>query len=514
MNNEMDTIHSAYVKAGEFIEKREYVFLSILIFLGGALRFYILPSTAWDGDPARDLLVSQHILLYHEIPNIGHVASGTNPIFYYPPVYYYLLALLQIPSTNTWYILSIFVLLNVVSIGIFYHIAKRLSTVASALFATLLYAFSSFYLDRQTSLTSMHFTLPLLLTGTLFHLIGIQKHRSAYVYIGLFFLVISSSINYAALILIPVYLLWTCIAFRKNLGNPIKFADFVFILFTLIYFSFARHVILNYGLNEFIAPFLPGNNITVQNFPAHVLEQYLLLLSTIFPLFTQGFAVLIIIAIIWALFHKRRNIQSILYPASFLIMTLLLCAVKNMPVESYYYYLVAPFVFILIGKCIQLIKVNVVAVVFSLLIVLCAGWSSMGGINSLFYRAHTYQAAEQTVDSILAQIASIEGDRFGKNPRLVRLTLLNQGNMGWEGLAYSFFLEKKTGKIFRIYDHFNNLEWINEPLYHVVICGVGKITTLSWCRGNFSSTNRNYTFIKMLSTNVPFPMLLYKRSDY
>ena len=446
----MNTLHSVFRNITEIIKKNDRVFLGFFIIFGALLRFILLPSTIWSGDAARDLLVSQHILIYHEIPNIGHVASGTNPVSYYPPLYYFLLAILQIPSTNTWYILSVFVLLNVASIGIFYCIAKRLSNSISALLATMLYTFSSYYLDQQTTLTSMHFALPLFFTGTLFHLAGIQKRQPSLVFFGLFFLVIASSINYAVLILIPIFLAWTFVTFKKDPKKTTYFICYVYILFIVIYFSLVKYIVTNYGWSTFLAPLSLDNNISIRNFPAHIVEQYYTLLSTVFPLYTRVFMGILLIAIIWITLQRPKQIISILYPISFLVTTLLLCAVKRGSVENYYYYLVAPFVFIIIGMCFQSKKTTVIAIILVSTIFVCAGWSSIRNSEWLFHRSRTYQETEHTVDTILTELKSVENVRFNQNLSFVAITALNKTNYYWEGLKYSFFFEKKIGKVFWI----------------------------------------------------------------
>lgn len=494
--------------------KKEYIALFFILILAAVFRFALLPTTVWSADAARDLLVSRHILLYHEMPNIGHVASGTNPVFYYPPVYYYLLALIQIPSTDIWYVLGVFVLLNITSIAVFYAITKQLSSPFPALVATSLYAFSAYYLDRQTTLSSMHFTLPLFLTGTLFHLTGIKKRKLVLICIGLTFLMVSASINYAALILIPVFFLWTCLAFKRHLEKPLFFLLFIYALFCLLNFHFAYYIVTHYGWAQLLTPFSPQHNTSLEQFSvSNLVSQYGLLMSQPFPLYTR-FVMNTFIFLLGTLpFRNRTMLLQACYPLSFLITTLLFSAIKNIPVIGYYYYLVIPFVFVTIGIVIQPIPRNRIMILLSGAVILCTLWLTVVTIRLPFYRSNSFYAAEQTVNEVVSVVNTINTAQKSDNPHVVRITAFTKEGGEWESLAYGFFIEKKFGKVYQVYDHYNNLDWKASSDYFASVCQISDTTSQEWCNQQFTVKYPNYTFVKKITAPTNFPVMLYRKSS-
>lgn len=497
----------------------ELLFLALILVTGTILRFVLLPTTHWYGDPARDLIVSRHIIKYNEIPKIGQAASGTNPMFFYPPIYYFLLAFIQIPSTNTWYVYSVYILFSVTTISTLYYIAKRLSGPWSAAVAVILYTFSSFYLEIHTTLNSDNFALPFFLLGTLFHLKGIQKNKSLDVFIGLFFLALASSIFYAAMILLPIYMLWTIVAFHNKPKKIAYFFIFTCAILGILFFRFFQYFLIS-GKGNILIPLSPYNNISVStDLFIHLYYQYRLFLSTIFPFYTSLFMIFIPIAIIVFLIRMRKFF-SILYLLSFVFFTLLLCALKNKPVEAYYYLLVAPFVFIIIGLITRYRIKRSPALLFSVFLVLLASWSSMRGNEYFFLRKNTYREIEQVAMEIMSELKALQRQNHYQNLHFARLTVLNEKNEAdWDGLNYAFFMENEAGKIFKVTDKIegaltvtNNLDWTTTDDYYVLICLLGSTTTLPWCLLNFNYEHPNYTYIRQIQTTSPFPIVLYKKN--
>ena len=493
--------------------KNEYPTLFLIIFLGTALRFILLPTTVWFGDPARDLLVTQHMVLYHEIPHIGHVASGLNPVFYYPPLYYYLLAVIQLVSTNIWYVLSVFVVLNILGIVAFYLIGKELSNPLGALIATTLFTFSPYYLNSQTTLTSMHFSLPFFLTGTFFYLRGIQKRKFVYVLLGLFFIVIAAVINYAALILIPAFILWTIIRFRHDLIKPILLILFVYTLLIGIFSSFAAYIISHYGVNTLFRSFYPLNNITLNHdFVSNFVREYRRLLSTIFPGFSVYLMLLMPLAIVLLFFSNvRKKLFSFGYLLSFIVLTLCLSSIKAGTIDSYYYYLIAPFIFLLIGMSVAFSWGMVRPLLVSIIVLSLSVLATLQNMPTVFRRSNSYRNTERVVDSILSELAFIR--QHGYKNVLFMPVVLSEKNADWESTAYYYFFERKLGKLVRVYDYYNNLQWIGGDDYIVMICLTGDKTTLFWCNRYFLYTYPNFTFVKYLVTPSNYPVELFKNNS-
>ena len=63
--------------------------------------------------------------------------------------------------------------------------------------------------------------------------------------------------------------------------------------------------------------------------------------------------------------------------------------------------------------------------------------------------------------------------------------VLSEKNIDWESTAYYYFFERKLGKLVRVYDYYNNLQWIGGDDYIVIICLIDDKTTLFWCNRYF-----------------------------
>lgn len=487
----------------------KYLFFIVILITGAFLRLILLPNMEWFGDPARDILVAQHILRYGEIPNIGHVASGTNPIFYYPPLYFYILAILQIPSTNIWYIGSTMVLFNVLSIVVIFFLTKRLSDTLSAFIATTFYTYSPYILQNQSSITAYRFDLPIFLLGTYLHITGIQKKQPIVLFLSLFFLAIASSINYAVLILMPIFILWIIIYFHKHIDLILSILLYTYTLFIIIFYGFAKHTITLYGWTSFIAPFLPTNYIQIVD-PIHTfINHCILFLTNVFP--EQAFVSLILILfllcinIIW----KRQRIVSLLYPLSFIMITIVLSALKKQPVMSYFYYSVTPFLFILLGMC-STVKKPYGATIISGIIILFLGWYALSPGDISIQPNLSYQKTEYAVDAIIAEIKKIKIQEQYPDILFWRLRVIDIYTNEWQMSAYAYFLEKKLGRLLKINDHYHNLAWIGTTDYLVIVCQADENTTTSWCHKHIIAEYPQAILIKQIITPLQYPVFLYR----
>ena len=486
LQREFSKLRNSFSKSAEI-----YIFLAIIV-VGSVVRISVIPTTLWYGDVARDLLVSEHIFRYHEIPNIGHVASGTNPIFYYPPIYYFFLTLLKGPFMSIWYLTGIFVFLAVISLGLLYLINRQLFGVRIAMIATSLFALSPFYIDRQTTISSMHFTLPIFLGGTLLHLTGIQRRDKNYLFVGLFLLVVASSINYAALICIPIFLLWILVKFRK-LRNFFNSTTFVITCFYILYLPFAYFVTVHYGFDAFLFPFLPSSNVSPHsNVLLNIVTEYRKIVMNVFPAGTSVLMILFPIVLLVAQFRRKKTFPY-LYVLGFIVLTLLLSAMKNKPTENYYYFLMDSFfISAICASFVDSFGFSIACVA----IVSFFCWSNASSSLALVHREPSYQKTQTFMNAIVQKLQSTDPHLIQGNQIHFQFAAENRLSNDWDGLKYSFFLEKRFGKVFRIYDHYDNLQWITPDTYIVILCLVDYMTTPSYCLDYFKYYHPNHKLLK------------------
>lgn len=494
------------------MKKLHIVILTVIIIGGALLRLSLLPSTIWSGDSARDLIVSSHILKYKEFPIVGHAASGTNPMFYYPPVYYYLLALLQIPSTSIAYVLTFLVLFNMVGIMSFYNTVKLLSDKNCALIATFLFTLSSFYLSRQTTLTSMSFTLPIFLTGTFFHLRGTLKISVIDTIIGYSLLIISSAINYAALILLPIYFFWTVLFFRKRVIKILSIGLFNVIYFIALFYGFISHVIHINGINYVITPFSPTHNIQFHNYFHSIFAQFYFAISIIFPVYTKLIIALFLLSIFVDIYTTRRPSYVLNYPMSIIGMTIILAGMKNVPVATHYYYLALPFFYMIISALFYRQNRMMFQTLNILLIILLC----ISGLNirsNIWARTKSLHQASKIVDDIDIDIDINESVGEIDHEKSYKIIALHSSNQDGESLRFAYFAEKKFGKLYTVSNEsFYSLDWDGKEDHLAVICLTDDTTDINFCKTKIVEMYPRAVFIRRIHTSSTYPIMLYSNN--
>jgi len=222
--------------------------LIFIILIGAFLRFYkINEYMFFAGDQGRDILSASHLLLYGKIPLSGPLGSGI-PLLS-PPTYYYIITLLFALSGMKILLLQyLIIILGIASILLVYLVTRELSSKKSALFATLLYSFSSLMILYSRSITQPFITPFFLLLFLLFLLKAFKQKKYKYFLISLPLFIIWVQLYYASLILVPVLLFWIFYIGHKIKPQKKFFLYNFMILFFLscfFYFPFIKYEIIN-----------------------------------------------------------------------------------------------------------------------------------------------------------------------------------------------------------------------------------------------------------------------------
>lgn len=491
-----------------------YSILGSIILFQIILRLNLASHARWFADNMRDIAVSIHIATENEHPQIGHVAAGTNPIFYYPPFYYYLLSGLQKISTDPLVILKIYIIMNVFTILLVYKIASLVGNHYAGLIAAFLYAFSSYYVERQLTIWSIYATLPFFLLGFYLYTSGMVKKNVKVLVLSVLPLCFATTINYAALILLPLFIIFVFFRFRPISKIPVYVADGFFLTMIFLYAKFAYFFISTYSLGTFIAPFFPGNNIRLSSLYFHRLFEYgTQLWTALYPHFSLMLIVLLITGLI-AVGVQRKYLIRLAYLLSFPLFTILLSAAKYSEFDVYLYFLIAVFVIFIISVLIVWTYDTKKKwfVTLPILAIIAGGffYSGQKNIQDIPYQPNTYQMIQEVTERIASEVKTIEREEKRDNPRFFQLIAINKEYDAWESTRYYYFLEKYLGKLFVIDDHWNNLKWITTNDYLFLVCyknesevqmtGEEKDTCLHYMDRYFP----NYVLVKPLIFSFPY----------
>lgn len=489
--------------------------LVIAIITGSTMvRFSLLPNSRWTGDAARDILVAKHIALYGERPNLGHVASGTNPISYYPPVYFSLLSLISRVHYSAEFILAVFFILNSISQILLYRIARNFTTPAFSLFSVLLFSTSLFYIERMTMLSSMHFSLPFFLLGIFLHSTGIRMRRVGRLAVGLGLLLVASSINYAALITIPVFYFWSfrlLKSVRARLSLTLILAGSTFLLF----FPFARYIMTTYSPNAFFSPFYPSHYTL--SYPEAYGVQALSVLSTmtqaLFPALPlpKLSGVLILLFLVIPIFTKKWR-QKRVYVLSVVVITLFFMMTNNAPTPAYYFYLIGPFLFLGISLSLETVwrasRLAVVRTVTLLLafIIFSAVAETAPKIFSptYFSTTPTFSRTKNVTMRIAEEIRSLQARFAFQDIHFYTITIHTPIVDHWEQTTLWYFLEETFGKMTTVSDRTaNNLKITNRSDIVMVICRDYDEHTERVCQDRVRR-NEGYALLEKISLPLPW----------
>jgi len=264
------------IKLNKIKSFRYEIIVIIFCIAGFIFRYNNLPGE-WMSDTARDFLYAKHIVYYKEFPFFGPYAMGTKS--FYSPYYYYLLSVPLIFNPDLFFLLTIIVLINSLSILFVYLIASACLDKKAGIIASLFFTLSSSHILYGSTLWSAYLVIPPALLGILFFTKFLINKKK--IYFRLSFLVISLSglIHYSVISLIPAFLLWT---FFKKI---ISFRAVVFNALVSMAPAVLLHIPLLISQNQFF-PVTPRINVIPSLIyfitPYKLWKNFLLFLKSVF----------------------------------------------------------------------------------------------------------------------------------------------------------------------------------------------------------------------------------------
>ncbi|OGG30183.1 hypothetical protein A3A63_00930 [Candidatus Gottesmanbacteria bacterium RIFCSPLOWO2_01_FULL_46_9] len=237
------------------------IFLCITSFIFRAYR--LQDRLFWEGDQARDLLISYQIAQGKVFPMIGATAVGFQTIFFYPPYYYYLLALFSYISKDPLVIASIFVLIQSLATTLMFGIGKHYGNVLMGIVLAIFYTFSSQMITQGSNIGSLYLMPVLFLLGLLITRKSISSNSvSPKLALGYFFLILSTTFHYSSSIF--VFFLWCYDIFnllkKRHYHEVILFCVFTWLIVLILY----SPLVSQFGFPTVAQYFSPNANMSIQ----------------------------------------------------------------------------------------------------------------------------------------------------------------------------------------------------------------------------------------------------------
>jgi 4-amino-4-deoxy-L-arabinose transferase-like glycosyltransferase len=239
-------------KLKKFIKRHWW--LSLLIIIGGFLRFYNLNSSLqFLGDQGRDALVLKNIILDHDLVFLGPITSVGD--MYLGPFYYYFMApFLWLFSFNPAGPAYATTLIGVITIPVIYLITKEMFSKKAAIYTSILYTIGSIPILQTRGAWNPN-PMPLVVLGILYSLYQANyKKNPRLLWLFGLSLAIALQLHYMIVFLAPL-LVWQTILILKNQKSRKYFvsAIIIFILLNLplALFEFKNNFLNTRGLSYY-----------------------------------------------------------------------------------------------------------------------------------------------------------------------------------------------------------------------------------------------------------------------
>src|SRR3989344_2328990 len=324
--------------------------IASILLVGLVIRvFFLFRATPFAADTARDLLMGYHIAKFHEIPTIGHSASGNS--FVYLPYYYYLLGLINIFSTNPHIIIFIFTIWQSTSIILTYKIAESILDRTAGIIAALSVTLGSYFVTTHTWLYSGLLATPFILFAFYCFFKKMSSENTIYLYCLIFSLTVGSFFSYVSLVFLPIFFL--CFFFISKKGGLVNFVIklAVFTLFSLILSILPLYIFFGTSLLSAFNPYdkfqLNGTRIT--NFFVLLNQFFHEFFPTLSSIPSAIFFVLFITGLFFLFQKSRKTFYKVGLLSISIFYLIILTALKRGIVSLHYFDVLYPLLVIKIS---------------------------------------------------------------------------------------------------------------------------------------------------------------------
>jgi len=485
--------------------KRTIIILVLLLIASIYLRLQNRP-TMWDEDIARDYLTAFHIYKYHEFPLVGHYSSGIN--FFYPPYYYYALGLLMYISSDYFFILFVFSLINALSTLTMFFISKLWCNEKVGLLSATFYALSSSMIYMGSNTWTAHVVVPFFLLSLLSFTIYLKSSRHLFLILSIFILLFNSFIHLATF---PYIFLFLALSVTLN-KLTVKAAAFlgmaVLYLFLLALVPLAVH----FGIKETLTAYSPSQNVQIT---IDIIKNFFVNTKTVLEVgynFSSKEIVKSIIIIVsltaYISIERIRTLKHLWYPLVMLLILPVLSAIKSGNTYLQFFTTSVPMLYLLYGYLIfiafsasksKVIRTSIFLVALALV------FFSSKGMLSLRYYTKNYIEAKTIATGIISDINSLN----------INVLAYHRGDFIWDYPAVFYFLEKiKTMKLLSVINDGNILSAVfpSQTIYLICTPEQTENSGVFSCTDKFEKSYLDHSFVEISQSYPTFTVFKYRKN--
>lgn len=485
--------------------RRKYFILGIIFLLALFLRLIHLEDRIqWLGDTARDYLVATLHTKQHTVLDVGPYASGFNYPFYYPPLYYYLMASIISINGSILFFVSFVAFLQCIGVLAAYKIGEIVDSNLSGYLSALIIGVSLSSIKLASTVHGAIVALPILLIALVFYLKGLKTNNIITIWAGFLFLQLSSVISYTIVIVFGILFIYWLLYSNKSLFTKIGLT----VILSLQYYLLIYSLINYFGWSYLIQVVNPFYNFTDKT-------DYLISFKSVFTTYTDllfnfdpntKVRGIFILGCLFLLFIINRQINVIknLMPIILSIFTLFLAGVFRGN-NFLLHWSFAGFLLILIS----------ISVFLASLVVSTKGISKIITIAvtiiwvMLLAQPSEYKYLKDDSLSSSKSLYSYLVNKYGQNDNY-HVYILDEHGTDWESMKIWVFYEQNGNSYYELTNEGKNIRYINQhPSKYIIIC----TKTLSQTGNCQDTVATHYAGLDVISKEVIDNQIIFTLSN-
>lgn len=448
------------------------ILLVIIILAGAFLRFYRFDNfMAFYADSGRDIIISKHLIQYHNLLFIQPNTYGAEGWIQNTPVYYWLLATLWFLTRSPLGMGLFFSLFGVLTIFLVYKIGKELFDVNTGLLSALFIGTSNILINYSRSVWQPHL-LPFFTALCLFLQLKAIKTRKYSYFIGLLasmFIALNIHLSF-----IQVFIIFTLI----STTNIIKFEKSL-IKVLILTFLFVTGLLLWIYMTGIGSSILPGNHLPLQSINFSLIpltlgriEQSITLLLN----FPKNEYVIIITSIIFGgittlfFIDRGHNLNTNVLAAltsSIIIMGLYKNPDGSANLEPHYYASYFIIYLIVIAYIMSRFRKYIVPYITILLLTLIL----LFGENNAFFLAPSWSSYFVLRSATQAIYADLNNNNYNIDEIRILNKHLGDSRYDWYTGPYWYFLEEwSTTQLIALKANGSNIAPLTKSKIYYIVC--------------------------------------------
>lgn len=455
-------------------------------------------------DEGRDLLVARHIAVFGERPLIGHWTAGISD-FRYGPYYYYLLSLINTLGDSPYFIFMFFTIWHSLSTVFLFFIGKNFVNEKVGKITALLYA-ASYIMIVTNNIWSAYFSFQLIILSFFFFSFYYKTKKNYYLYTHILFLTLSVGTQYANIILLPGFILWSFLIGKKSLKKTEASLFLLFknagMYFGALLLSFLPHIFYYKSeLLDVAENFMrDSNTISVRFFIQIMAENLQNIFRQLFKFPTRSLLYIGILIMVWVYVCLRRRAlvrENLLLVATMFFSSLVVASLFTTSVQIYYLLSLYIFIFLGFGIIVNALTKSGVIQLILIMPILVAIFRI-----SPRYAPHAVGNPIERVDTISGLIS--DNIKESDYQIIDDFSILQNSNVShrkfFSAPEFYLFLEYKLDRklVNIVYDTEFNIEEPNGKKYIFLVCRKYLDRNLQFvsCLDNFYENYDNYALDK------------------